>query len=94
MIICITARAAGMDAPAEQRFARAPYFIFVNTETGESESVENPFLDAAGGVGPRAVNALGSVAQRSPSPVMSVGTPPERSGRVGSRLMPTVEAAV
>ncbi len=58
MMICITARAAGTDAPAEQRFARAPYFVFVNTETGESESVENPFLDAAGGVGPRAVQLL------------------------------------
>jgi len=58
MIVCITARAAGTDAPVEQRFGRAPYFVFVNTETGASESVQNPLVDAAGGVGPRAVQML------------------------------------
>jgi len=58
MIVGITARAAGTDAPAEQRFGRAPYFVFVDTETGKSESVENPLIDAAGGVGPRAVQLL------------------------------------
>mgnify|MGYP001316204150 FL=1 len=55
MIVGITARAAGTDAPVEQRFGRAPYFVFVDTETGKSESIENPLVDAAGGVGPRAV---------------------------------------
>ncbi len=58
MIIGITARAAGTDAPVEQRFGRAPYFVFVDTETGKSESVENPLVDAAGGVGPRAAQLL------------------------------------
>ncbi len=58
MIICITAHASGMDAQAEQRFARAPFFTFVNTETGASESIENPLIDASGGVGPRAVQLL------------------------------------
>lgn len=47
-----------MDAPVEQRFARAPYFVFVDTETQTSESVKNPLVGAAGGVGPRAVQAL------------------------------------
>lgn len=55
MIVGITARAAGTDAPVEQRFGRAPCFVFVDTETGKSESIENPLIDAAGGVGPRAV---------------------------------------
>ncbi|WP_292406282.1 MULTISPECIES: NifB/NifX family molybdenum-iron cluster-binding protein [unclassified Methanoculleus] len=58
MIVCITARAAGTDAPVEQRFGRAPYFVFVDTETGKSKSVENPLIDATGGVGPRAVQVL------------------------------------
>jgi len=58
MIVCITARAAGTEAPVEQRFGRAPYFVFVDTETGKSESVENPLVDAAGGVGPRAAQVL------------------------------------
>ncbi len=58
MIVCITARAAGTDAQVEQRFGRAPYFVFIDTETGKSESVANPLIDAAGGVGPRAVQVL------------------------------------
>jgi predicted Fe-Mo cluster-binding NifX family protein len=58
MKVCITARAAGTDAPAEQRFGRAPYFVFVDTETGKSESVENPLVGAAGGIGPRAAQLL------------------------------------
>jgi predicted Fe-Mo cluster-binding NifX family protein len=55
MIVGITARAPGTSAPVEQRFARAPYFVFVDTETGKAESVENPLVNAVGGVGPRAV---------------------------------------
>jgi len=55
MIVGITARAPGTSAPVEQRFGRAPYFVFVDTETGKAESVENPLVDAASGVGPRAV---------------------------------------
>ena len=58
MIVCITARAAGTDAPVEERFGRAPCFVFVDTETGKSESVANPLVGAAGGVGPRAVQML------------------------------------
>lgn len=58
MMVCITARAAGTDAPVEQRFGRAPCFVFIDMETGKSESVENPLVDAAGGVGPRAVQVL------------------------------------
>jgi len=58
MIVCITARTAGTDAPVEERFGRAPCFVFVDTETGASESVQNPLVDAAGGVGPRVVQML------------------------------------
>ena len=52
MIVGITARAPGTDAPVEQRFARAPYFVFVDTETGKAESVENPLVNAVGGSAP------------------------------------------
>jgi predicted Fe-Mo cluster-binding NifX family protein len=57
-VVCITARAAGTEALFEQRFGRAPFFVFVDTETGTSESIENPLVDAVGGVGPRAVQML------------------------------------
>ena len=58
MIVCITARSTGMAAPVEERFGRAPFFVFVDTEKGTSKSVENPLIGAASGVGPRAVQLL------------------------------------
>lgn len=58
MKICVTARASGIEAPVEERFGRAPYFVFVDTETGEAQSIANGFADAAGGVGPRAVQLV------------------------------------
>ncbi len=58
MKVCVTARASGPEAPVEERFGRAPYFVFVDTETGESQSIANGFADAAGGVGPRAVQLV------------------------------------
>jgi len=57
-VICITAQAPGMDAPFEERFGRAPYFIFLDLKTAGVDSVANPFADASGGVGPRAVSLV------------------------------------
>lgn len=57
-IICITAQAAGVDAPFEERFGRAPYFIILNLKTGTIESVQNAFAQASGGVGPRSVSMI------------------------------------
>ena len=57
-IICITAQAPGVDAPFEDRFGRAPYFIILNLKTGAVESVPNAFAEASGGVGPRAVSIV------------------------------------
>ncbi|MDD3934236.1 MAG: NifB/NifX family molybdenum-iron cluster-binding protein [Methanoculleus sp.] len=81
MIVCITARAAGTDAMTEQRFGRAPYFVFVDTETGKSESVGNPLIDAAGGVGPRAVQVL---AERGATVLVT--------GQVGGNAARAIEA--
>lgn len=57
-IICITAKGAGMDAQFEERFGRAPYFIFLDLKTGAVKSLQNAFAEATGGVGPRAVSAV------------------------------------
>ncbi len=81
MIICVTARAAGTDAPVEERFGRAPYFVFVDTETGTSESVRNPLADAAGGVGPRVVQML-----------VEHGAAAIITGRVGGNAAKALEA--
>ena len=58
MMVCITAQAAGLEAPVEPRFARAPFFIFVDTVTGEVHSVANALCHGHGGVGPRVVQFI------------------------------------
>ncbi len=58
MMVCITAQAPGLDAPVEPRFARAPFFIFVETGTGEVHSVANALCGNAGGAGPRVVQFI------------------------------------
>ncbi len=53
MMVCITAQAPGLDAPVEPRFVRAPFFIFIETGTGEVHSVANALCgEGAGGAGP------------------------------------------
>ncbi|MGD2148712.1 MAG: NifB/NifX family molybdenum-iron cluster-binding protein [Anaerolineae bacterium] len=51
MRIVVTANGAGLDAPASPVFGRCPWYIFVDTDTLEAESVENPAMNAAGGAG-------------------------------------------
>ena len=58
MKICITAQGATPDAMVEERFGRAPYFIFMDSETESFEAVANPFADGAGGVGPKAAQLI------------------------------------
>lgn len=56
--ICVTAKDESLDATAEPTFGRAPYFVIVDEESSEVTSIKNPFADAAGGVGPKAVQLL------------------------------------
>ena len=58
MKICITAQGPTLDAPAEERFGRAPYFMIIDTETGAFEAIENQVAGATGGVGPKAAQLL------------------------------------
>jgi predicted Fe-Mo cluster-binding NifX family protein len=58
MKICITAQGATPDAPAEQRFGRAPYFIIMDSETGAFDAIPNQFAGGAGGVGPKAAQVI------------------------------------
>jgi len=58
MKICITAQGATPDANVEERFGRAPYFIFMDSATESFEAVANPFADGAGGVGPKAAQVI------------------------------------
>jgi predicted Fe-Mo cluster-binding NifX family protein len=58
MKICITSQGSTLDAPVEERFGRAPYFMIIDTETGSAEAIENQFAGATGGVGPKAAQLL------------------------------------
>ncbi len=58
MKICITAQGPTLDAPAEERFGRAPYFILIDTDSNTIEAHENQFAAGAGGVGPKAAQLL------------------------------------
>jgi predicted Fe-Mo cluster-binding NifX family protein len=58
MKICITSQGSTLDAPVEERFGRAPYFMIIDTETGAFEALENRFAEATGGVGPKAAQLL------------------------------------
>jgi predicted Fe-Mo cluster-binding NifX family protein len=58
MKICITSQGATLDALAEERFGRAPYFIIVDTETGSFDAIENQVAGATGGVGPKAAQQI------------------------------------
>jgi predicted Fe-Mo cluster-binding NifX family protein len=58
MKLCITAQGETLDSPMEERFGRAPYFIFVDSATGSFEAIRNPFAEGGGGVGPKAAQLL------------------------------------
>jgi len=82
MMICITAQAPGLDAPAGPRFARAPFFIFIETGTGEAHSVANALCGGPGGIGPRAVQF-----------VVEYGVEALVTGRMGEHAVRALRAA-
>jgi predicted Fe-Mo cluster-binding NifX family protein len=58
MIIAMTAREPEFQTELEPRFGRAPYFILVETGSGEWRAVKNSGANAPGGAGPRAAQIL------------------------------------
>jgi predicted Fe-Mo cluster-binding NifX family protein len=54
MNIVVTATSPEMDAPTDEHFGRAAYFIFVNTDTLEATPHANPAASAPGGAGTKA----------------------------------------
>ena len=51
MQICITSQSDNLESEIDPRFGRAAYFIIINTDTMESESIQNPYIQAGGGAG-------------------------------------------
>jgi len=59
MKIVVTASKPSLDSPVDARFGRAPYFIAVDTETGEWEAHDNKQnLNAAQGAGIQAAETV------------------------------------
>ncbi|MBK1709190.1 NifB/NifX family molybdenum-iron cluster-binding protein [Marichromatium gracile] len=53
MKIVISAAGQGQDAPVDARLGRCAYFAVVDTESGDFQSMPNPFLETNGGAGTR-----------------------------------------
>ena len=51
MKIAVSSEGPGIDSQMDQRFGRCPYFVLVDTDTMEFESVENEGAMASGGAG-------------------------------------------
>jgi predicted Fe-Mo cluster-binding NifX family protein len=51
MKIVVSANGPDLDAPASPVFGRCPMYVFVDTDSMASESVENPAVSAGGGAG-------------------------------------------
>lgn len=58
MKVCITSQGATPDAFLDERFGRAPYFIFMDTTTNTCDAYANPYAGSGGGVGPKAAQIL------------------------------------
>jgi len=61
MKICVTAKDKGIDSGIDPRFGRCAYFVIVDSESGSVNSFENTGLDAAGGAGIRAAEAVANL---------------------------------
>ncbi|NSW90087.1 MAG: NifB/NifX family molybdenum-iron cluster-binding protein [Firmicutes bacterium] len=51
MKICISSKGNSLDSMLDSRFGRADYFIIVDTDTMEFESIENTAATSGGGAG-------------------------------------------
>jgi len=54
--VLVSASEPGLDAPVDPRFGRAPYYVIVDPDTMEYETIENPNAQAPHGAGMGAAN--------------------------------------
>ena len=58
LIICVSAAEGSPDAPCEEHFGRAPFYILIDTDSGEWRAVENRSPGPCGGKEPAAIRIL------------------------------------
>jgi predicted Fe-Mo cluster-binding NifX family protein len=85
MKIVVSANGADLDAPASPVFGRCPMYVFVDTDSMESESVENPAINATGGAG---IQAAQFVVERGAQAVVSGNVGPNAFGVLQSANVP------
>ena len=61
MKICISASSASLDANVDLRFGRCPYFVIVDSETMEFNSISNDSINAAHGAGIQAAQTVANI---------------------------------
>jgi predicted Fe-Mo cluster-binding NifX family protein len=83
MNVVVTAQGTSLDSPVDSRFARAKYFLLVNTDTGEHSAHDNSQIaDAPQGAGIQAGQA-----------VARLGAQAVLTGHVGPKAFATLQAA-
>lgn len=58
MKICVTASSEGLNAPMDSRFARAPFMVVIDSETGDAETIDNTAASAGHGAGIQAAQTV------------------------------------
>ena len=82
MKICVTAEASGLDAPADPRFGRSPFFVVVDLDSMNENSVPNSDAGASSGAGIQAAQI-----------VTKLGVSVLITGNVGPNALQTLSAA-
>lgn len=58
MKICVTAGASSLDAPVDPRFGRCPFFVIVDIDSMDVNSVANTYAGESSGVGIQAAQTI------------------------------------
>lgn len=64
MKVAITSSEENLDAKLDQRFGRCSFFAIYDTESNETQFIENRAKDASEGAGPAAVGLVASLGVR------------------------------
>lgn len=82
MKVCVTAGASGLDAPMDPRFGRCPFFVIVDQDSMNENSIANSNVMATSGAG---IQAAQEVARQGASALIT--------GNIGPNAMQTLSAA-